>query len=70
MADRDLVQRLVTLLAADLPSQAIHHELAVAGYAEPEILDGWVEARLTGYTESSGLGRDRLTELGRQLTLE
>jgi hypothetical protein len=46
-----------------------HHELLTAGYGETEILDGWVEARLAAYTESSGLGRDRLTELGRRLAV-
>jgi hypothetical protein len=36
MADSDLVRRLVTLLAADLPSQGIHRELMSAGYPEAE----------------------------------
>lgn len=39
MANSDLVRRLVILLADDLSSQTIHHELLTAGYLEPEILD-------------------------------
>jgi hypothetical protein len=67
MTDPDLVRRLVTLLAANLSSHAIQQELATAGYGEAKVLNGWLEARLAGYTESSGLGRDRITEFGRQL---
>jgi hypothetical protein len=41
MADPDLVRRPVTLLPADLPSQAIQYELT-AWIRRNAVLDGWV----------------------------
>ncbi|HKY48562.1 MAG TPA: hypothetical protein VJQ79_11330 [Acidimicrobiia bacterium] len=36
-----------------------------AGYTQNQISAAWHEARAMGLTESSGLGRDRLTEAGK-----
>jgi hypothetical protein len=36
-----------------------------AGYTQDQISAAWHEARVMGLTESTGLGRDRLTEFGR-----
>ena len=36
-----------------------------AGYDQDEISSAWREARRAGYTESTGLGMDRLTAVGR-----
>lgn len=35
-----------------------------AGYTQDQISAGWHEARAMGLTESTGLGRDRLTKVG------
>jgi hypothetical protein len=63
----ELVRRLVAHLVLDLPTPLIHHQLAADGYTEAQILEAWTQARAAGYTESSGHGRDRLTETGRSL---
>ena len=49
MADPDLIRRLITLLAADLPSQKIHQELLTRWVSGAEILEGWVgrDSRVT-----------------------
>ena len=36
-----------------------------AGYSQDEISAAWREARASGFTESTGLGRDRLSAAGR-----
>ena len=36
-----------------------------AGYTQDQISAAWHEARAMGFTESTGLGRDRLTEVGK-----
>lgn len=36
-----------------------------AGHSQDEISAAWREARRAGYTESTGLGMDRLTATGR-----
>lgn len=36
-----------------------------AGYTQDQVSAAWHEARAAGYTESSGLGRDRLTDAGK-----
>jgi hypothetical protein len=66
----ELVRRLLVHLVADLPSSVIHHQFAADGYTEAEILEAWTEARAAGYTESTGLGRDRLTEAGKARACE
>jgi hypothetical protein len=43
--------------------------IAVGGDDETEILDGWLEAPC-GLHRVERLGRDRITELGRQLALD
>jgi hypothetical protein len=63
----ELVRRLAVLLVADLPGPVIHYQLAADGYTEAQIMEAWTQARSEGYTESTGLGRDRLTDLGRHL---
>jgi hypothetical protein len=35
------------------------------GFSEEEMREAWDEARAAGFTESTGLGQDRLTENGR-----
>jgi hypothetical protein len=39
--------------------------LRVAGFTEDEVMEAWDQARAAGFTESTGLGQDRLTEKGR-----
>ena len=39
--------------------------IRAAGHTQDEISAGWREARSAGYTESTGLGMDRLTPAGR-----
>ena len=36
-----------------------------AGYSQDEVSAAWREARSAGYTESTGLGMDRLTPAGK-----
>ena len=45
-------------------------QLMAAGYSEDEVRGAWNFARSGGYTESSGLGADRLTEIGRKRAKE
>ena len=40
-------------------------QMMSAGFSEDEIREAWDEARAAGFTESTGLGQDRLTEDGR-----
>lgn len=63
--ESDIIRRLLEHLVADTPGPIIHRTLQADGYTETEILDAWNHARAGGYTESSGLGRDRLTDSGR-----
>lgn len=44
--------------------------MRAAGYTQDEISAAWREARCAGYTESTGLGMDRLTQAGRRRTQE
>lgn len=66
----ELVRRLLAHLVLDLPTPVIHHQLAGDSYTEAQILEAWTRARAAGFTESSGLGRDRLTGTGRSLGLD
>ena len=43
--------------------------MAAAGYTEAETQGAWNYARVAGYTESTGLGQDRLTVAGRERAL-
>ena len=38
--------------------------MRAAGYTQDQISAAWLDARTAGYTESSGLSRDQLTEAG------
>ena len=61
----ELVDQLLTLLARPDPGFAAQ-ELQAAGYSEDEIMGAWNYARAAGFTESSGLGQDRITPAGRE----
>ena len=41
-----------------------------AGYSQDEVSAAWREARSAGYTESTGLGMDRLTPAAKARALE
>ena len=60
----EVVERLLFILAGPDPLSATR-QLTAAGYAEDEIRGAWNFARAAGYTESTGLGQDRLTAAGR-----
>ena len=51
-------------LAGPNPRYASQHLMA-AGHSEDEIRGAWGFARAAGYSESSGLGTDRLTAAGK-----
>ena len=55
-------QLLVFLLEG---KRRIAEELTSLGFSEDEMRDAWDQARAAGFTESTGLGQDRLTEKGR-----
>ena len=61
------VDTLLTLLLED--TRNISARMAAAGFSEDEIRGAWNYARQAGYTESTGLGQDRLTEVGRERAL-
>jgi hypothetical protein len=60
----ELVDQLLAILARPDPGFA-SQQLREAGYGEDEIMGAWNFARAAGYTESSGLGQDRITASGR-----
>jgi hypothetical protein len=60
----ELVDQLLAILAGPNPGFA-SQQLRAAGYGEDEISGAWNFARAAGFTESSGLGQDRLTPAGR-----
>ena len=60
----ELVDRLLAILAGPNPGMA-RRQLMAAGYSEDEVRGAWNYARSAGYTESTGLGADWLTEAGR-----
>lgn len=60
----ELVDQLLVILAGPNPGFA-SRQLMAAGYAEDEIRGAWNFARAAGYTESTGLGADRLTPAGK-----
>jgi hypothetical protein len=61
----ELVDQLLAILAGPNPGFA-SHQLRAAGHGEDEIMGAWNYARAAGFTESSGLGQDRLTPAGRE----
>lgn len=60
----ELVDQLLAILTGPNPEFA-SQQLRAAGYQEDEIRGGWNYARSAGYTESTGLGQDRVTPAGR-----
>lgn len=60
----ELVDRLLSILIGPDRSTATR-QLMAAGYTEDEVRGAWNFARATGYTESTGLGADRLTPAGK-----
>jgi hypothetical protein len=61
----ELVDQLLAILARPDPGFA-SQQLRPAGYGEDEISGAWNYARAAGFTESSGLGQDRITPGGRE----
>jgi hypothetical protein len=59
----ELVDQLLAILAGPNPGFA-SQQLRAAEYGEDEISGAWNYARAAGFTESSGLGQDRLTPAG------
>ena len=62
----ELVERLLAILAGP-NSRLASQQLMVAGHTEDVVWGAWNFARAVGYTESSGLGRDRLTAAERAI---
>jgi hypothetical protein len=60
----ELVELLLTILAGPNPRYA-SQQLMAAGHSEDEVRGAWNFARSAGFTESSGLGQDRLTPAGK-----
>ncbi|HUP15324.1 MAG TPA: hypothetical protein VM848_04665 [Acidimicrobiia bacterium] len=60
----ELVDRLLAILAGPDPRLA-SQQLMAAGHTEDEVRGAWNFARAAGYTESTGLGADRLTAAGK-----
>ena len=56
--------RLLAILAGPNPGHA-SQQLMAAGHTEDEVRGAWNFARAAGYTESTGLGADRLTPAGK-----
>lgn len=65
----ELVDQLLTILAGPNP-HLVYQQLMAAGHTEDEVRGAWNFARAAGYTESTGLGADRLTPTGRRRTQE
>lgn len=58
-----IVDRIILCLFDQVRNVAM--TMREAGYTQDQISAAWHEARAMGLTESTGLGRDRLTEFGR-----
>jgi hypothetical protein len=43
----------------------VSDQMKLTGYTEDEVMEAWDQARAARFTESTGLGQDRLTEGGR-----
>ena len=65
----ELVDQLLAIIAGPDRSTATR-QLMAAGYMEDEIRGAWNFARAAGYTESTGLGMDRLTPTGKARAAE
>jgi hypothetical protein len=65
----ELVDRLLAILAGPNPSGA-SRQLMAAGYSEDEVRGAWNFAWSAGYTQSTGLGADRLTAAGKARAAE
>ncbi len=59
----DVVGQLLICLA-DQPRN-VPMAMRALGYTQEQISKAWTDARAARYTESTGLGADHLTELGR-----
>ena len=66
-ADMTAVDQLLMLLL-DGKGRIVDH-LRLAGFTEDEVMEAWDQGRAAGFTESTGLGQDRLTEKGRARAL-
>ena len=60
----ELVDQLLAILAGPNPRYA-SQQLMAAGHTADEVRGAWNFARAAGYTESTGLGADRLTAAGK-----
>jgi hypothetical protein len=60
----EFVDQLLAILARPSPGFP-SQRLRAAGHGEDETRGAWNFARAAGFTESSGLGQDRLTPAGR-----
>ena len=60
----ELVDQLLAILAGP-NSRLASQQLMAAGHTEDEVRGAWNFARAAGYTESTGLGADRLTPQGK-----
>ena len=65
----ELVDQLLAILAGPNPRYALQ-QLMAAGHSEDEVRGAWNYARSAGFTESSGLGADRLTAAGKARAVE
>jgi hypothetical protein len=57
-----IVDRIILCLFDQVRNVAM--AMREAGYTQDQISAAWHDARALGLTESTGLGRDRLTEVG------
>lgn len=64
----EIVDQLLICLV-DQPRN-VHMAMRAAGHTQDEISAAWREARRAGYTESTGLGMDRLTPVGKKRAAE
>ena len=65
----ELIDQLLTILTGPDRSTATR-QLMAAGYTEDEVRGAWNFARAADYTESTGLGMDRLTPAGKARAAE
>ena len=65
----ELVDHLLAILAG--PNDRLASQQLIAlGHTEDEVRGAWNFARAAGYTEPTGLGRDRLTAAGKARAAE
>ena len=63
-----IVDRLLICLVEQPRNVAM--AMRAAGYTQDQISEAWREARSLKFTESTGLGQDRLTRAGRERAAE